>query len=318
MRTICIPEHTRHVTVVENNSLNIGLFPKSKSLRTILFPMKGVGLDSQTLLNTWISRYKYLRYLGLRDSSFDTLPNSIAKLEHLRVLNLINNRKIRRLPRSICKLHNLQVLRLIGCTELETLPRGLGMLISLRELYITTKQSVMSLTEFENLNHLQVLSFCDCENMKFLFSEAQQLNSLEKLTILSCGSLESLPLFIFPKLQDLIISDCQTINLSLYNERPNRRLMMKHLSIRKLIGLQRFPSWIEGAVDTLETLLIYEFPNLTTLPECLTTMTRLKRLLIFDCPQLSSLPSDMHRLTTLEYLVIEGCPENVNLSQVST
>ncbi|AES80770.1 NBS-LRR type disease resistance protein [Medicago truncatula] len=171
-----IPEHTRHVTVVENNSLDIGFFPKSKSLRTILFPMKGVGLDSQTLLNTWISRYKYLRYLGLRDSSFDTLPNSIAKLEHLRVLNLINNRKIRRLPQSI------------------------------------------------------LLSFCDCENMKFLFSQAQELNSLEKLTILSCGSLESLPyLFIFPKLQDLIISDCQMINLSLYNKRPIQRLMMKHL-----------------------------------------------------------------------------------------
>ena len=108
------------------------------------------------------------------------------------------------------------------------------------------------------------------------------------------------------------------INLSLYNERRNQRLTMKHLSIRKLTGLLKFPSWIEGAVDTLETLLIYEFPNLTILPECLTTMTRLKRLLIFDCPQLSSLPSDMHRLTTLEYLVIEGCPENVNLSQVRT
>jgi hypothetical protein len=69
------------------------------------------------------------------------------------------------------------------------------------------------------------------------------------------------------------------------------------------------PGWIGGAVDTLETLLIYDLPNLKTLPDCLTTMTRLKRIHIGDCPQLLSLPSDLYRLTALEYLCIYGCPE---------
>ncbi|MCH93677.1 disease resistance protein [Trifolium medium] len=99
------------------------------------------------------------------------------------------------------------------------------------------------------------------------------------------------------------------INLSLYNESPIRRLMMKHLYIGELRGLLTFPGWIEGVVDTLETLQIYELPNLKTLPECLTRMTRLKRLQIVECPQLLSLPSRMHRLTSLEDLVIYGCPE---------
>ena len=304
-----IPEHVRHLSVVENNSLDNASFPKSRCLRTILFPIEGVGLVSETLLDTWLSRYKYLRYLGLRDSSFETLPISIAKLEHLQVLDLTHNWKIKRLPHSICKLHNLQVLKLTGCTELETLPQGLERLISLRELHVTTKQSFMSLTEFSNLNDLQVLIFHDCDNMKFLFNEAQQLTSLEKLTILSCGSLESLPLFIFPKLQDLIILNCQMINLSLYNERPIQRSMISNLYIGELSGILTFPSWIEGVVDTLETLLIHEFPNLKTLPECLTTMTRLKRLHFFYCPQLLSLPSDWHHLTSLEAFVIDGCPE---------
>jgi hypothetical protein len=306
-----IPEHVRHLSIVEKISANHALFPKSRSLRTILFPIEGVGLDLGTLLDTKVSRYKYLRYLDLRYSSFDNLPNSIGKLEHLRVLDLTHNLNIRRLPHSICKLHNLQVLKLTGCTELETLPQGFGLLISLRELYITTKQSVMSLTEFVNLNHLQVLVFQNCDNMKFLFSEAQAqlLTSLEILSVYSCGIVESLPLFIFPKLQTLIISDCQMINLSLYNESPIQRLTMNQLYIGNLKGLLTFPGWIKGVVDTLETLQIYELPNLKTLPECLTRMTRLKRLQIFDCPQLLSLPSDLHRLTFLENLIIYDCPK---------
>lgn len=74
--------------------------------------MDGVGLDAEALLYTWISRYKYLRYLDLSDSSFETLPNSVAKLEHLRVLDLSDNCKIKNLPHSICKLQNLLVLAL--------------------------------------------------------------------------------------------------------------------------------------------------------------------------------------------------------------
>ncbi|KAL5059293.1 hypothetical protein RYX36_030897 [Vicia faba] len=60
---------------------------------------------------------------------------------------------------------------------------------------------------------------------------------------------------------------------------------------------------------TLETLQVYELPHLKTLPECLTTMTRLKRLWISRCPQLSSFPSDFHCLTALEHLYIYDCPE---------
>ncbi|CAL5193429.1 unnamed protein product [Lathyrus oleraceus] len=303
-RTRNIPEHVRHLSVVENNSTDKALLCNSRGLRTILFPTKGVSFDSETLLDTWISRYKYLRYLDLRVYSFETLPCSIAKLEHLRVLDLSDNTNIKRLPHFICELHNLQVLKLMGCTGLETLPQGLGWLVSLRELYVTTKQSVMSLTELANMNDLQVLYFYKCDNMKFLFDEAQRLTSLKTLNVIFCGSLESLPLSIFPKLQDLLILDCQLINLSLYNESP-RKLMMKYIGLG---GPKTVPSWIEGAVETLETLYFASLSDLKTLPEYLTTMTRLKKLWIVYCPQLLSLPSDFHHLTSLEDLFIIGCP----------
>ncbi|CAL5193432.1 unnamed protein product [Lathyrus oleraceus] len=303
-----IPQCVRHISFIGNNSIDRALLSNSKGLRTILFPIKGVKFDGETLSDTWISRYKYLRYSDLRFYSSATLPCSIAKLEHLRVLDFSYNTNIKRLPQSICKLHNLQVLNLLGCRELETLPEGLGWLISLRELYVTTKQSVMSLTELANMNDLQVLYFFKCQNMKFLFNEAQQVTSIERLNVKSCSSLESLPLFIFPKLQDLAISDCQMLNLSLYNESPIPKLLMKRLCIAMLIGFLTIPSWIEGVVETLETLEILVLPDLKTLPECLTTMTRLKKLWIWYCPQLLSLPSDFHRLTSLEELNIYECP----------
>ncbi|KAJ1429929.1 Virus X resistance protein-like, coiled-coil domain [Sesbania bispinosa] len=335
-----IPEQVRHLSLIETDSLGHALFPKSKSVRTILLPINGVGLDSETLLDTWMSRYKYLRYLDLSDSSFETLPNSIAKLEHLRVLYLSNNRKIKRLSRSICKLQNLQLLSLKGCIELETLPKGFGNLISLRHLSITTKQFLLSENEFASLSNLQTLGFFYCDNLKFLFSKAQ-LTSLEELVVLSCGSLESLPFYILPKLQTLSVIDCKVLNLSLNQERPitdyerpklsmnddspskNFQMVqksvnhessiqisrMKYLHLEGFPRLLTLPQWIEGAANTLHTLMIFNFPNLKMLPECLAAMTHLKRLHIFDCPQLSSFPSDMHCRTTLEHLMIGGCPE---------
>ncbi|RHN47826.1 putative P-loop containing nucleoside triphosphate hydrolase, leucine-rich repeat domain, L [Medicago truncatula] len=302
-----IPQQVRHLSVVKDDSLDLDLFPKSRSVRSILFPIFGVGLESESLLNKLMSRYKYLRYLGLSDSSYKTMPNSIAKLEHLRVLDLSRNGKIRTLPNSICKLLHLQVLDLGGCTEFENLPKGLGKLISLRSLTVTTKQSVLPHDEFATLIHLEFLCFHYCGNIMSLFRH--QLPSVEELLIVSCSRLESLPLYIFPELHTLTIDKCEKLNLLLNNESPIQTLKMKHLYLMGLPTLVTLPEWIVCAMETLETLAIKRLPNLKRLPVCLSTMTRLKRLFIVNCPQLLSLPSNMHRLTALERLHIFGCPK---------
>ncbi|KEH41282.1 putative disease resistance protein RGA3 [Medicago truncatula] len=305
-----IPEQVRHLSIVENDSLGHTLFPKSRNVRSILFPIDGVGLDSESLLYKWISRYKFLRLLNLRYSSFEYLPNSIAKLEHMCFLDLSYSKKIKRLPNSICKLLNLQVLLLTGCTELEEMPKGLGKLISLRQLMITTKQSVLLDNEFASLNNLHTLGFHFCDNLKYLFSREQtQFTSLETLALHSCKSFDSLTLDNFPKLQNLFIRGCEKLNLSLKNDSAIQRLKMKHLYIWEFPSFLTLPRWVLSVADILETLVIYNFPNLEMLPECLTTMSHLKRLHIGNCPNLLNLPSDMLRLTTIEKLYIEGCPE---------
>jgi len=302
-----IPEQARHLSFLENVSPDQSLFPESKRVRTILYPVQGVGLQSENLLNTWVLRYKYLLYLDLSNSSFETLPNSVAKLKHLCVLYIRDNHRIKRLPRSICKLQSLQVLSLTGCMELEKLPEGFEKLTSLRQLYITTKQSVLSLDEFASLSRLQTLGLYHCDKMELMFSGKQaQLTSLEALYIQSCKSLNSLPLHIFPKLQSLLVEDC---NLSLNNEGPIQRLRMKHLHLKRFPKLLKLPRWIEDTVDTLETLKIRKFANLKMLPECLTSMTHLKSLYIDLCPQLLSLPRDMHRLTALKEFCVYRSPE---------
>ncbi|XP_029126783.1 disease resistance protein RGA2 [Cajanus cajan] len=303
-----IPKQVRHLSVGETDSLSHALFFKSRSVRTILFPIVGMGVDNEALLVTWITRYKYLRILDLSDSSFETLPNSIAKLKHLRALTLENNCKIKRLPDSIRKLQNLQLLSLRGCVELETLPKGLGMLISLQHLHITTKQSILSEDEFASLCSLQSLIFEYCDNLKFLFRWAQ-LTSLQVLHVQSCGSLESLPLHILPKLEVLLVIRCEMLNLSWNYESQIQRLRMKFLHVENCPRQQRLPHWIEGATDTLQTLLILNCDSLKLLPEWLTRMSHLKMLHIVNCPQLLFLPSGMHRLTALEDLSIDGCPE---------
>jgi len=300
-----IPEQIRHLSVVENDSLNHVLFPKSSSVRTILFPQNGTCINSETLLHTWITRYKYLRFLDLSGSSFHTLPNSIAKLEHLQTL-FLNNCKIKRVRHSLCKLHNLKILSFRGCMELETLPKRLGMLISLRKLYITTKQSILPEDEFASLRNLHTLSFEHCGNLKFLFRR-EQLAFLEVLIIQSCGSLQFLPLHFLPKLEVLFVSRCEMLNLNC--ERPIQTLRMKFLHLDQCPKLHTMPQWIQGSVDTLRTLLIFNCHSLRMFPEWLTTMTRLKMLHIVNCPKLLCLPGEMHGLTALDDLIIEGCPE---------
>jgi len=306
--TLNISQQVRHFSVVENDSLGRDLLSESRSVRTILFPIEGVGLDSEILLDTWVSRCKYLRVLDLSDSSLDTLPNSIAKLEHLRVLNLSNNHEIRQLPHSICKLQSLQVLSLSGCTSLETFPRGLGNLISLRQLYITTKQSVVSLNEFASLKNLQTLSFEYCDNLEVLLGEVQ-FASLEALIVRSCGSLTSLPLCSLSELEALFVIDCEILRLPENLQNSMKTWRMRFLHLENFPRLQTLPKWIEDAAETLQTLIIINVPTLEELPESLTRMTRLKMLHIADCRLLHYLPSGIQHLSALEALTIDGCPK---------
>ena len=65
-------------------------------------------------------------------------------------------------------------------------------------------------------------------------------------------------------------------------------------------ALQQLPS--------LESMIIYDFPNLTSLPDWLGNLASLQELCIRNCPNLRSLPTSIQSLNNLQTLSVESCP----------
>ncbi|CAJ1911745.1 unnamed protein product [Sphenostylis stenocarpa] len=309
-----IPENVQHMSIAESNLFGALLTTKSVAVRTILFPNGAEGANSEALLNTCASKFKYLRVLDLSYSTCETLPRSIGKLRHLRYLSIMNNSNIKRLPDSICNLQNLLVLKLEGCKELEALPEGLRKLISLRHLGITTKQSALPDNEITNLSSLAFLSIMLSHNLEGVF-EGVKFPALKTLNVFSCNSVKSLPLDVnnFPKLETLCVAHCDNLNFELvrdHHEEQSPKLKLKSVGFSFLPQLVTLPEWLKETAKSLQSLYISNCENLEMLPQWLSSLTNLKTLAIEECPKFVSLPDNIHdHLTKLESLRIEGCPE---------
>ncbi|XP_019426157.1 PREDICTED: disease resistance protein RGA2-like [Lupinus angustifolius] len=305
-----VPKNVQHLSFAKDDLLDKYFTPNSLMVRTILFPIEGVGASSEAFLNTCVSRYRYLRILDLSDSTYETLPSSIGKFRHLRFLSLERNEKIKRVPDSICKLYNLQVLNLVGCTKLENFPKGLRNLISLRQLGITTKETVLPENDIANLKSLEILNIESCENLESLFIGIKLL-TLRTLTVTKCESLKSLSLDInhFPQLETLLVDNCGYLELIKGPDDQSSNLRLKAIRLHSLPQLLTLPSWLQESTNTLLSLLIVDCKNLEVLPEWLSTFSSLGSFGMTNCPKLTFLPNDIHRLTALGYLRIEGCPK---------
>ena len=294
------------------------LLQKITKLRTILF--RNGGATSLSFVTTCASKFKYMRYLDLSDSSFEVLPSSIGNMKHLRYLSLLRNKRIKKLPASICKLYHLQTLILAECSELEELPRDMGNLINLMFLSITTKQRALSGTEngLGCLISLRSLLIYACNNLEFIFEGMQNLTALRTLVIVGCPSLVSLPTSVkhLPALENLVFGDCERLNLidgdgDSEDDIQGSSSRLCTFIIGALPQLEALPQWLVQGPTTsnLHCLGINGCHNFKGLPESLENLTSLQELRIGDCPQLSTLPEGMHRLTTLKVLSIDDCPE---------
>ncbi|KAK4580612.1 hypothetical protein RGQ29_024308 [Quercus rubra] len=305
-----------HLSISENGQEVTTQLEKLSKVQTIIFQKE----QSMSLLETCISKFKYLRVLDLKNSSFEVLPSSIGSLKHLRYLDLSGNDIIKQLPDSICKLHSLQTLLLDGCFSLEQLPKGIRDIISLRFLVVTTKHTCLSEKAVGCLDSLRYLLIGGCENLKCVFEGMEgRLTNLRTLVVAQCPSLTSLSLNIkhLTALKNLQIMDCEELNLMEMEGEDNQDLKKGPTSLRKFIitrlsKLEVLPQWLQGSANTLQLLGIGHCENLKALPEWLPHLKSLHTLRIAECPKLSSLPEGMEALTALRLLKIRGCP---NLSR---
>ncbi|XP_034710159.1 putative disease resistance protein RGA3 isoform X1 [Vitis riparia] len=263
-------------------------------IRTIYFPFVWETSRGEPFLKACISKFKCIKTLDLSGSNFDTLPNSISNLKHLKLLNLMWNKKIKKLPNSVCKLFHLQTLLLQGCEGFENLPKEFGNLISLRQLGITMKQR--ALIGIGRLESLRILRIFKCENLEFLLQGTQSLTALRSLVIDGCRSLQILAPSMkqLPSLERLVIFDCERLNSLDGN------------------GEDHVPR-----LGNLRVLLLGKLPKLEALPEWMRNLTSLDRLVIEECPQLAerckkTTGEDWHKISHVSKIYIDGIktPEN--------
>nr|KYP41218.1 Putative disease resistance protein RGA3 [Cajanus cajan] len=298
-----IDEHVQHLRFTDNNLLDQDLVPTG--LKLSIFPMKATN---EAFLNTLVSRCKYLRFLELSFSEYKSLPSSIGKLKHLRYLCLGRNEKLKELPNAVCNLQCLKTFNFEGCIKLQEVPTGIRKLISLRQLYITTRQPDFPENEIANLTSLEDLRFFACDKLES-FSEGIKLSSLKTLGICDCRNLKSLSFHVVTNLEVFGIANCGKLDLSmgLDNQIPSSCLNLVNLI--NLPQLVTFPRWLQGSMNTLHCLEIIDCENLMELPEWISTLICLKIIRISNCPKLLSFPDNMQHVTSLEHLEIKDCPE---------
>ena len=306
-----ISKEVRHLSFFDKTWQNenvLKCLQRQKSIRTIYCPIEGFGPFSESFVDTYISRYRYLRVLDLSDSCFEELPKSIGTMKHLRRLNLSRNRRITKLRSSICKLQNLQTLLLDECEKLEELPKNMRYMISLRLLEITTKQKSLP----ESLNSLQFLSLVKCGNIEYLSEVKQGYMGLRMLVIGDCEGLISLFPFLkcLTLLEVLCIDNCEKLDLTkLEDNQEEFTPSIRVLILSRLPQLVAVPQWFKQSTRTLQHMIIRGCHSLTELPEWLPNLASLKLLQIFGCPKLLSLPEGKLFLPTLRFFEIRECPE---------
>lgn len=304
-------EKIRHVSLHNYSSIKKELLVyKLKKMRTLFLQHAGSGKESTVSFGGVISRFKYLRTLDLRHSRLEEVPLSIGDLKHLRYLDLSGNDNIKSLPTTICRLQNLQTLRIVLCTQLLKIPRRMKYLVSLRHLYITTRETSFLEKGFGCLTTLQSLSILRCENLTSLFEGAEKLIKLRTLVIGDCPRLTSLPrgMKFLTALENLMIINCEELTFSDWQDFQGFE-SLRSLMIGGLPCLGALPQFAYTKSNKLESVRISTCPGIVDLRTWLENASLLRKLEIVGCPKLTSLPDILSCLSELMVLKIDKCPE---------
>ncbi|KAL6138821.1 hypothetical protein ACLB2K_064100 [Fragaria x ananassa] len=232
-----------------------------------------------------------------------SLPEGLQYCTSLQRLEIWTCPKITSIPIPSEGLPSLFRLELSQCPELASLPSGLGCCSSLSNLRITECPKELTI---RGCPHLETVPSLD------------KLTSLRELRIDDCSRLTCLPsLDKLTSLRQLGITDCSRLTSlpsGLAMESPYVFTRLQSLSIGRFRNdLDSFPAF--QVLPQLESLSIYGWPKLKSLPEEIRHMTSLTYLRIESFEGVVAIPDWLGDLASLRWLDISNCENLMRAAQ---
>ncbi|KAL6654694.1 hypothetical protein ACP70R_008159 [Stipagrostis hirtigluma subsp. patula] len=223
-----VPTSMQQVRSVFGFGLSMDLMPALQSFDVLRVLDLGDCDLSQDYNLKYLGNLLHLRYLALRGTKIDQLPEEVGNLQFLQTL-YVANMGLSSLPTTIVQLKYLMRLCI---SVLTTVPNGIGSLTSLEQLSgIVIRHDSCTIEELSNLRKLKVLSIsCSIDWEDSLNkSLVEWLNKLEKI--------QSLYIFF----------DCDGWNLDdwVYRDpRHLRRLQLDAWGFSSSCLFSKLPVWL--------------------------------------------------------------------------
>uniref|UniRef100_A0ACD5YI18 Uncharacterized protein n=4 Tax=Avena sativa TaxID=4498 RepID=A0ACD5YI18_AVESA len=235
----------------------------------------------RTFVPLSVSKFEYLGYLRISNSSFQELPEAITGCWNLQALHVIKCYQFAMLPESIGKLRKLRTLELSQSWCLESLPHSIGDCQSLESLRLIDCSKFKKIPDsFCQNENLRLLNIVDCNSLVRLPSGSfQKLRNLETINLSGCNSLEDLSVsFACDELHTLIL--CKLTQLTVLSESITSLSNLKHLDLKGCRELVELPAGIVS-LKRLVVLNLERCDKLRGLPAGLGQLTRLETLGLF-------------------------------------
>ncbi|XP_039162765.1 putative disease resistance protein RGA4 [Eucalyptus grandis] len=309
------------------------------------------GLPKLAYLPQWLVQASNLELLKIDGCNLKALPEQIEAFQSLQRLKIVSCRSLISLPKGMQRLASLTDLVFDNCDELDiskdersNILDFHGGLHSLRHVKMNDLPKLAYLPQWlVQASNLELLEIRDCD-LKALPEQIEAFRSLQRLEIIRCRSLTSLPTEMrrLASLTDLVFIDCEELNIS-KDESGNildfhgGLQTLRSLQIIRLPKLESLPHWIlqlrsleslhieeceeldiskdesgnildfHGGLQTLHSVFIYKLPKLTSLPQWVLQASNLKGLNIIGCDNLKDIPEQIEALQSLQTLRIHTC-----------
>ncbi|CAL9002399.1 unnamed protein product, partial [Prunus brigantina] len=235
-----------------------------------------------------------------------SLPHGLEHCTSLKELTIAHCESLECIPITN-GLPSLQELYISNCDELSSLPSGLQHCTSLEHLSIYSCGNLEAIPITHGLPSLRRLEISICDELSSLPSGLQHCTSLEQLSMWNSRNLKAIPsLDSLTQLFELEIYNCEGLKSVPPSVFAASLTNLKNLEIGGFWKeLDSFPAF--QVIPQLETLTLFGWPKLNSLPQELQHFTSLTSLSICSFHGMEALPEWLGNLASLENLSIWLC-----------